>query len=60
MLSVLSRVLLFMYLDVQLVRKTVLFEHLVEDNLDIRLQIFLHWFIFTYSKLKIHFHSFFG
>ena len=41
MLSVLSRVLLFMYLDVQLVKKTILFEHLVEDNLDIRFKISL-------------------
>ena len=41
MLSVLSRVLLFMYLEVQLVKKTVLFEHLVEDNLDIRFTISL-------------------
>ena len=41
MLSILSRVLLFMYLDVQLVKKTVLFEHLVEDNLDIRFTISL-------------------
>ena len=41
MLSVLSRVLLFMYLDVQLVKKTVLFEHFVEDNVDIRFTISL-------------------
>ena len=41
MLSVLSRVLLFMYLDVQLVKKIVLFEHLVEDDLDIRFTISL-------------------
>ena len=41
MLSVLSRVLLFMYLDVQLVKKTILFEHLVEDNIDIRFTISL-------------------
>ena len=40
MLSILSRVLLFRYLDVQLVKKIVLFEHLVEDNLDIRFTIF--------------------
>ena len=40
MLSILSRVLLFMYLDVQLVKKTVLFEHLLEDNFDIRFTIF--------------------
>ena len=41
MLLVLSRVLLFMYLDVQLVKKTVLFEHLVEDNVDIHFTISL-------------------
>ena len=41
MLSVLSKVLLFMYLDVQLVKKIVLFEYLVEDNLDIRFTISL-------------------
>ena len=41
MLSILSRVLLFMYLDVQLVKKIVLFEHLVEDNHDIRFTISL-------------------
>ena len=49
MLSVLSRVLLFMYLDVQLVKKTVLFEHFVEDNVDIRFTISLGYTWETYT-----------
>ena len=38
-----------MYLDVQLVKKTVLFEHLVEDNLDIRFTISLGYTWETYT-----------